>query len=339
MPWEDGSPQPGVVEHPTRLGEAMPVGFRSDAELDAALRRIVRVEAALAAYETEIVALRARRPPAASDLAPGVPGAAAPQWAPRPEDDPLVGVSEFSPDELAMTLACSRAAATTLTDVSLILVERLPATWAALADGALDWPRARALAQELSHPVRECAPEVVAEVEAAVLPRPMELSVPRLRARGAARAAGPGRRRGRRAEEASRAIGRRDGALPRRRDGRAAPPVPAPVGAAMTESVDTYARMATADGDPPPLGRLRVAFLADLCCLCRRHHRLKTHAPGWRFALDRDGTLHVTTPTGVTRATRPPGLDLLRGHAPDDPSLRPPPRAPLSATDDDPPPF
>jgi hypothetical protein len=46
----------------------------------------------------------------------------------------------------------------------------------------------------------------------------------------------------------------------------------------------------------------------NLCCLCRRHHRLKTHAPGWTFAMDDDGVLTVTTPTGVTRVTRPPGL-------------------------------
>jgi hypothetical protein len=49
----------------------------------------------------------------------------------------------------------------------------------------------------------------------------------------------------------------------------------------------------------------------NLCCLCRRHHRLKTHAPGWRFRLDADGNLHVTTPTGVTRISRPPGLEWL----------------------------
>jgi hypothetical protein len=49
---------------------------------------------------------------------------------------------------------------------------------------------------------------------------------------------------------------------------------------------------------------------ANLCCLCRRHHRLKTHAVGWRFAMRDDGTLTVTTPSGVTRTTRPPGLSL-----------------------------
>ena len=46
----------------------------------------------------------------------------------------------------------------------------------------------------------------------------------------------------------------------------------------------------------------------NLCCLCRRHHRLKTFAPGWRFVLTRDGRLRVTTPSGITRTTRPPGL-------------------------------
>ena len=35
---------------------------------------------------------------------------------------------------------------------------------------------------------------------------------------------------------------------------------------------------------------------ANLCCLCRSHHRLKTLARGWRFAMDPDGVLHVTTP-------------------------------------------
>jgi hypothetical protein len=37
---------------------------------------------------------------------------------------------------------------------------------------------------------------------------------------------------------------------------------------------------------------------ANLCCLCRRHHRLKTHTRGWRFVLTPDGVLTVTTPSG-----------------------------------------
>ena len=49
----------------------------------------------------------------------------------------------------------------------------------------------------------------------------------------------------------------------------------------------------------------------NLCCLCRRHHRLKTHAPGWTFHLDAEGSFRVTTPSGVTRVSRPPGSYLL----------------------------
>ncbi|WP_369138893.1 HNH endonuclease [Modestobacter versicolor] len=80
----------------------------------------------------------------------------------------------------------------------------------------------------------------------------------------------------------------------------------------------------------------------NLCCLCRSHHRLKTFAPGWRFRLDDDGTLHVTTPSGVTRTTRPPGL---RPPGLRPPGLRPPElRTPAPAAvpplpDDEPPPF
>ena len=47
---------------------------------------------------------------------------------------------------------------------------------------------------------------------------------------------------------------------------------------------------------------------ANLCCLCRRHHRLKTHARGWRYVMTPDGILTVTTPSGVPRVSRPPGM-------------------------------
>lgn len=66
---------------------------------------------------------------------------------------------------------------------------------------------------------------------------------------------------------------------------------------------------------------------ANLCCLCRSHHRLKTFAPGWAFRMEPDGTLHVTSPSGVTRTTRPPGLR--------PPECEPPPHDPAA----DPPPF
>ncbi|MDK3258497.1 HNH endonuclease signature motif containing protein [Blastococcus capsensis] len=45
----------------------------------------------------------------------------------------------------------------------------------------------------------------------------------------------------------------------------------------------------------------------NLCCLCRRHHRIKTFARDWSFQLLDDGRLIVRTPSGVIRETRPPG--------------------------------
>jgi hypothetical protein len=65
----------------------------------------------------------------------------------------------------------------------------------------------------------------------------------------------------------------------------------------------------------------------NLCCACRSHHRLKTFARGWTFRMDPDGTLHVTSPSGVTRISRPPGL------------RPPPPEPPGYDPADDPPPF
>ena len=71
----------------------------------------------------------------------------------------------------------------------------------------------------------------------------------------------------------------------------------------------------------------------NLCCLCRRHHRLKTHAGGWRFVLTEHGVLRVTTPGGITRTTRPPGLlDRIEQRA----LPAPPPRPALP---EEPPPF
>ena len=73
-----------------------------------------------------------------------------------------------------------------------------------------------------------------------------------------------------------------------------------------------------------------VTDCTNLCCLCRRHHRLKTQAKGWRFTMTTDGVLSVTTPSGVTRTTRPPGsrlpdhLVLTRVGGPPEPEDPPP---------------
>ena len=505
-PWPVEFLPAGVSARPTRLGEMMPVAARTDAEIAVEVQRVQQLEARLAAYTAELVAELAARRPDGLDRQLGEPGAASPDGLPGPGREAAPGVSEFFADELAVILNCSRAAATRLADTAGLLTTRLPGTWAALADGLLDWPRARALAAELLEPAREVEPRLLAEVEAAVLPRAGRLSIPGLRAaaRGELlrRDAAAADRRRRQAERAADVVVRPAG------DGMAhlSALLPQPLAAAIRNTVDGYARLARADGDPRPIGPLRAGVLGDLvlrpwdttrppvtaqltvlaplstltggaaghdaravgplaspataagaggvapvegcgraapaevdgqpitaaqlramleqldalcpgglqapaggtldialtdpvsgalratvtraelarlarrgcaehpagdcgcplldrpapvdryrptpahrrfgstrdrtcrqpgcanragwadldhvlahadggqtacenlCCLCRRHHRLKTHAPGWRYAMTADGTLTVTTPSGITRITRPPGL-------------------------------
>ena len=76
---------------------------------------------------------------------------------------------------------------------------------------------------------------------------------------------------------------------------------------------------------------------ANLCCLCRSHHRLKTFARDWTFRMAPDGTLRVTSPTGITRTTRPPGLRPPESAAPE--PGPPEPGTPRYDPADDPPPF
>ncbi|MGY1726317.1 DUF222 domain-containing protein [Geodermatophilus sp. SYSU D01062] len=79
-----------------------------------------------------------------------------------------------------------------------------------------------------------------------------------------------------------------------------------------------------------------VTDCANLCCLCRSHHRLKTFAKGWRFHMSADGVLTVTTPSGIARTTRPPGM------RPPPAEPDPPPEdaeMPPADPGDDPPPF
>ncbi len=67
-------------------------------------------------------------------------------------------------------------------------------------------------------------------------------------------------------------------------------------------------RVGKADADHlTPHTRGGATDCTNLCCLCRTHHRLTTHARGWHFRMDPDGTLAVTTPSGITRTTHPPG--------------------------------
>ncbi|MBM6401006.1 HNH endonuclease signature motif containing protein [Phycicoccus sonneratiae] len=71
---------------------------------------------------------------------------------------------------------------------------------------------------------------------------------------------------------------------------------------------------------PSPAGPTSVANLA---CLCRRHHRVKQR-PAWRATLHPDATMTWTDPTGRTRITHPP--DALHPISlPDTGTNRPPP--------------
>jgi hypothetical protein len=44
----------------------------------------------------------------------------------------------------------------------------------------------------------------------------------------------------------------------------------------------------------------------NLAGLCTPNHRGKHQAPGWTYTMAPDGTLTVTTPTGLTADTEPP---------------------------------
>ncbi|TFV57124.1 HNH endonuclease [Geodermatophilus sp. DF01-2] len=500
------------------LGELLPVHARSPEEKALELQRVQQLKAELAAYELELVAALAADRPASADRQPGQPGAAADAGNDAvPGVGAPEGVSEFFADELALTVNCARATATTLTEYALTLTGPLRATHAELTQGRLDWPRARAMAAELGWKIRDTDPDIVAAVEAAVLPDAAGLSVrklkERLRAELAARnAAASDRRR----EQAHRAVNVRRRPVG---DGisELVAGMPDELAAACQATIDELAWRAKQAGDERPIGMLRSGILADLvlrpwlvtepvaahvevqvpigaltperflasgapvppafarpgsvveptgavagtpitaahvrdllaqldaiglqappggsltfsftddagalqalatlrelraagrrgcrdhpgsdcgcpvitrpaptdayqptaaqdrfittrdrscrhpgcdnragwadadhviphaaggatdcsnlCCLCRRHHRLKTFAPGWTYTMTPDGILTVTTPAGVTRTSRPPGLQLTGPRVLTRPPEQPPP-APDPA--DDPPPF
>ncbi len=65
----------------------------------------------------------------------------------------------------------------------------------------------------------------------------------------------------------------------------------------------------------PHAGGGKIEY-ANLCCPFRSHNRLKTQDQHCRFVMTDDGVLSVTTPSGITRTTRPPGLRAPRPHEP-----------------------
>jgi hypothetical protein len=252
---------PPITASPA-LAEVLPVYARTAEEKVAELQRVQQLQASLAAYEVELVAAFAADRPDSLDRRPGQPGAAGDDAVPGP--GALAGVSEFFADELALTLNCARHTATVLAEHALTLTQSLRATLEELAQGRLDWPRARTMAEELGWKVRDTHPAVIAEVEAAVLPEAASLSIrrltDRLRTELAARdAAAADRRR----EQAQRAVNVRRRPV---QDGvsELIAGMPDELAAACQATIDELAWRAKKAGDDRPIGLLRVGVLADL---------------------------------------------------------------------------
>ncbi|MCZ2858981.1 HNH endonuclease signature motif containing protein [Blastococcus sp. VKM Ac-2987] len=254
--WELADPDPSPS--PEQLGELLPPR-RSAAEVADLLQQITAAEARLAALKVELVLDLAAARPAGDDSRPGGVGALDHDGATG-----LDGVSEFLPDELALILNCSRAAASTLLELSATLTHRLPATRAELGAGRLDWPRVRAMAAEVGRAAADTDPAILAAVEEAVLPAASEASIRRLRetVRCAliARDAAAVDRRRRQAERAADVTVRPVG------DGMSELGVllPHETAVACRDTADRFARAAKDAGDPRPTGMLRAGAAADL---------------------------------------------------------------------------
>jgi hypothetical protein len=252
---------PEVVDRPSRLGELLPVDRMTPEQKAANLELIAEAEAQLAAFKAELVVGLAADRPASDDRRSGTPGAASGEWAAELLD---ASVSEFFPDELALILNCSRAEATQLWERCSTLRRRLPYTWAALADGEIDWPRARAIAAELGWPARDSTPDVLAAVEAVVLPQAAGLSITRLKAlvrgellKADAAAADARRRQAERTADVT-VRGLSDGMSEVRSV------MPSPEAAEVRAAADARARALKAAGDERPLGMLRALVMHEL---------------------------------------------------------------------------
>ncbi|MFC4696049.1 HNH endonuclease, partial [Geodermatophilus arenarius] len=130
-----------LLEQPVSIPR-LPVALLSREQKAAELQRVAALKAMTAAYEAELVLGLADDSPDDDDPALGTPGTRSRSWKPDAE---LPGVSEFFPAELAMVLNCGRLAAAQLAHRAWTYREKLPGTWAALAAGALDEARAKAL--------------------------------------------------------------------------------------------------------------------------------------------------------------------------------------------------
>jgi len=226
-----------------------------DADLVGAIRAWERVAAWAAAGQLAAIAELARRRPSGQ-----VAG------------DPVVPeVSEFAVDEVAAALRLSRPAAGARLHLAVEL-SRLPATSAALAEGALDLPRARAVVDA----VAVLDAPLAAAVERQVLPRAGTQTVGQLRSAlsRAVLAADPAAAEIRH----ERALASRQVTLQAARDGMAElwALLPADAAVAVYQHVDALARRFSAD-DP----RSRDARRADALVTAVLGHPDPAAAPGW----------------------------------------------------------
>jgi hypothetical protein len=247
-----GSSAPGVRR--ARLSEVLPVAAWSDAEKALELGRIQQARAMLDAYEAAVVVEFAADRPDAPDLPAGSPGAAVNARSPIP------GTSEFFVDELAVVTNSSARAAGRLAEQSYVLVERLPAVWAALADGELDSARARVFVEVLGS-AADGVPDAVVPL---VLPEAAGLSLGRLRARlqKAVLAADEAFAEQVRAAAEAQADVRLYPTVAGMSE--LATQLPSPVAAACWATIDELAWLRKNGGDPRPIGQLRALTHADL---------------------------------------------------------------------------
>jgi hypothetical protein len=95
--------------------------------------------------------------------------------------------------------------------------------------------------------------------------------------------------------------------------GRSMRTAPAPLWNAIVLR-DRHCRFPDCDAPPrhcqahhiPDWDHHGTTSLHTMVLACTRHHK-QAHQPGWHLTLLPDGELHITTPDGTTRTTRPPG--------------------------------
>jgi hypothetical protein len=225
-------------------GVGLTVAARSDVETALELQRVDQLEAMLVAYRADLVmGLAVHR---ADEDADG--------------RSPVPGTSEFFVDELAVISNSSARSAARLAGESYVLVQRLPAVWAALVDCELDVSRARMFVDVLG----PTAAGVAEAVSAQLLPEAAGLSLGKVRARRNRAALAVDARF---AEEKRKQAERRTDVRLYRTDAGMAElstEMPAALAAACWSTVDELAWMAKNDGDPRPIGQLRAGVLADL---------------------------------------------------------------------------